>query len=82
MADTLESIEIQVRHSASGAATEIRAVASAIQSVGSALETTLPRLREFNNALGFRRLNITNNSAEQVNNTINNISNSASRARS
>ena len=43
MADTLESLEIEVKHSASGAADEITKVASAVRSLNRALEKALPR---------------------------------------
>ena len=82
MADTLESLEIQVRHSASGAATEINQVAQAVQSLGRALESALPNLRSFNELLGRRRINVTNNDIGQLTQNFNNVNRAAQGARS
>ena len=51
MADTLESIEIQVKHSATGAADEIRQVANAVRTLGKALEKVTPQLSAFNTVM-------------------------------
>lgn len=51
MADTLESLEIEVKHKASGAETEIKAVTSAINSLMKAVTKALPGLRELAEAL-------------------------------
>ena len=47
MADTLESLEIEVKHSASGAATEIASVVSQIEAMGRALGAALPQLKQY-----------------------------------
>jgi len=46
MADTLESLEIEVKHSASGAADEISKVADAVASLGRALSSSLVKRLE------------------------------------
>jgi hypothetical protein len=46
MADTLESLEIEVKHSASGAADEIQKVADAVASLGRALSSSLVKRLE------------------------------------
>ena len=47
MADTLESLEIEVKHSATGAASEITKVANAIAEMGKALGGVLPDLKAY-----------------------------------
>lgn len=49
MADTLETLEIQVKHNASGADTEIGKVTAQIAEMGNVLTTVLPQLREYAN---------------------------------
>ena len=44
MADTLESLEIEVKHSASGAAGEISSVTNALHGLGNQLKKVLPDL--------------------------------------
>ena len=44
MADTLESLEIKVEHSATGAAKEIGSVTSALTNLRKSLERVLPQL--------------------------------------
>lgn len=51
MADTLESLEIEVKHSASGAAGEIASVTSRIEALGKALGNTLPQLKQYADTL-------------------------------
>lgn len=80
MADTLESLEIEVKHSASGAAEEINSVASAIRSVAKALDKALPNLKVFNDLMGKGTVSVTNNSTTQVADTINNVNQAASKA--
>lgn len=80
MADTLESLEIEVKHSASGAAEEINSVASAIKSVAKALDKALPNLKVFNDLMGKGTVSVTNNSTTQVADTINNVNQAASKA--
>lgn len=80
MADTLESLEIEVKHSASGAAEEINSVASAISSVAKALDKALPNLKVFNDLMGKGTVSVANNSTTQVADTINNVNQAASKA--
>lgn len=47
MADTLESLEIEVKHSASGAASEIEKISNAIADMGKALTSALPDLKAY-----------------------------------
>lgn len=81
MADTLESLEIEVKHSATGAASEINDVASAIKNVAKALNKALPNLKVFNDLMGNGTVSVTNNSTTQVADTINNVNQAASKAR-
>ena len=82
MADTLESLEIEVKHSASGAADEIKSVTSAVRSLGRALEKVLPDLHIFRDLLSGKSVNITNNTTNQAAETINNVKEAASKASS
>lgn len=82
MADTLESLEIEVKHSASGAADEIKSVTSAVRSLGRALEKVLPNLHIFRDLLSGKSVNITNNTTNQAAETINNVKEAASKASS
>ena len=84
MADTLESLEIEVKHSASGTAEELKSVASAIRSIGRALDNVLPSLKVFNDLLGKKNVNVTmnDNHTTQVAETINNVKSAAAKAQS
>ena len=82
MGDTLESLEIEVKHSASGAADEIKSVTSAVRSLGRALEKVLPDLNIFRDLLSGKSVNITNNTTNQAAETINNVKEAASKASS
>ena len=46
MADTLESLEIEVKHSASGAASELNSITTALSKLSAALTRTLPKLQK------------------------------------
>ena len=82
MADTLESLEIQVKHSATGAADEINKVAQAINNVNKALVKVLPNLRAFRSQMmAGASLNITDNSTTNITGTVNNIKEAASGAK-
>ena len=74
MADTLESLEIEVRHSATGAADAITNVTNAIRSMSRAIKTALPRLMALNEALGGEAL-VFNNIDAQVTATVSNVTN-------
>ena len=82
MADTLESLEIEVKHSASGAAEEIKQVASAVRSLGRALEKVLPTLSVFQKTLGKNTFNFTSNDnhTTHIADTINNVKQAANKA--
>lgn len=84
MADTLETLEIEIKHSASGTAEELKSVASAIRSVGRALDKVLPSLKAFNDLLGKKNVNVTmnDNHTTQVAETINNVKSAAAKAQS
>ena len=84
MADTLETLEIEIKHSASGTAEELKSVASAIRSVGRALDKVLPSLKVFNDLLGKKNVNVTmnDNHTTQVAETINNVKSAAAKAQS
>ena len=81
MADTLESLEIQVKHSATGAAEEIKKVSTAISGLSRAISNVLPKLKVFKDTLGDSSVNVTNNSTTQIAGTINNMSKAASGAK-
>ena len=51
MADTLESLEIEVKHNASGAGKEIDKITAAIDSMSKALSNALPQLKEYASVL-------------------------------
>ena len=51
MADTLESLEIEVKHNSSGAEKEISKVTDAIESMAKALGNALPQLKEYADTL-------------------------------
>lgn len=80
--DTLESLEIEVKHSATGAAGEIKQVASAVRSLGRALEKVLPTLSAFQKVMGKSQINVTpiDNHTTQIADTINNVKTAASGA--
>ena len=79
MADTLESLEIEVKHSASGAAEELKSVSSAIRGMGRALDNVIPKLREMNSALSSGG-SVSFNRNTQIADTINNVNQAASKA--
>lgn len=58
MADTLESLEIEVTHSASGAAGEISGVANAIHDLGNQIRKVLPDMKELAKVLSGVKGNI------------------------
>lgn len=82
MSDTLESLEIEVKHSASGAADEIKNVTSAVRSLGRALEKVLPDMHIFRDLLSGKSVNITNNTTNQYAQSINNVQQAARKASS
>lgn len=58
MADTLESLEIEVTHSASGAAGEISGVANAIHDLGNQIRKVLPDMKELAKVLSGMKGNV------------------------
>lgn len=83
MADTLESLAIEVKHQATGAAPEIKEVASAVRSLGRALDAVLPSLVVFKNTLG-KSVNFTtiNQQITNINHNLNNVTKAATKAKS
>lgn len=84
MADTLESLEIEVKHSASGAADEIDKLATAVEKLGRSLTGVPSKLRalvEVMNAVkGNVNLTVNDNHTTQVADTINNVKQAANQA--
>lgn len=78
-AGTIDVLEIQIRHTASGAAAELNKVARAIRNIAAALERALPLLREFNALLGRRTLIFNDNRITNIADTINNGGKAAGR---
>ena len=82
MADTLESLEIEVKHSATGAAEEITSVTNSVRSLSRALGNVIPRMTEFNKQLGDKSLSVVSNTTNQYAETINNVKEAASKSTS
>ena len=88
MADTLESLEIEVKHSASGAADEIQKVADAVSNLGRALSSSLvKKLESLANAMdkignAGSPINLNNYTGNTFNKTVQSARNAASSASS
>jgi phage-related protein len=84
MADTLESLEIEVKHSASGADAEINKVAEAVTKLSNSLTGVPAKLRKLvevmNAVKGNMSLTINDNSMTQTADTINNVQQTAAKA--
>ena len=84
MADTLESLEIQVKHSASGADAEINKVADAVKNLSASLKGVPEKLEKLvstmNAVKGNMSLTINSSSTSQTAETINNITTRATSA--
>lgn len=84
MADTLESLEIEVKHSASGADAEINKVAEAVTKLSNSLNGVPAKLRKLvevmNAVKGNMSLTINDNSMTQTADTINNVQQTAAKA--
>ena len=84
MADTLESLEIEVKHSASGADAEINKLADSIRGLSASLNGVPSKLRKLvevmNAVKGNMNVTINDNSTSQTAGTINNIQQAAQRA--
>ena len=75
LADTLETLEIKVEHSASGAAGEIKGLTDAISKLSGALTRALPKLKSFGEALANVSSKVVINDFQNA--TVNNIKESA-----
>lgn len=84
MADTLESLEIEVKHNASGADAEINKLADSIRGLSASLNGVPSKLRKLvevmNAVKGNMNVTINDNSTSQTAGTINNIKQYASKA--
>lgn len=84
MADTLESLEIEVKHSASGADAEINNVADAVTKLSNSLTGVPAKLRKLvevmNAVKGNMNLTVNDNSMTQTADTINNVQQTAAKA--
>ena len=78
MADTLESLEIEVKHSASGADAEIAKITSSLRALSQVLIAVLPQLQNLATQMGAVKgaggLSINNSGLVQNAETINNVS--------
>ena len=83
MADTLESLELEIVHSSSGAAGEIGKVTASISKLSNALARAIPRLQSFAEALGSINTPITinDNRGSTYNKTIQNLKQVATAAK-
>ena len=83
MADTIESLELEIKHSASGADAEISKITSSLRSLSKTLSAVLPKLQnlatQMNAVKGAGGLSINNSGLVQNAETINNV-NQVSRA--
>ncbi len=84
MADTLESLEVEVKHSASGAQDDINRVTTAVRGLGGALSSVLPLLRNFRDDMAgiSNPVSITDNRTQNFADTINNMRQVSAPARS
>lgn len=73
MADTLESLEIEIKHSATGAADEVNKVTKAVQELGKALDAVFPNLKKFSGLLRGSTSGVSVTTNSQVAKTINNV---------
>lgn len=78
MADTIESLELEIKHSASGADAEISKITSSLRSLSKTLSAVLPKLQnlatQMNAVKGAGGLSINNSGLVQNAETINNVS--------
>ena len=81
MADTLESLEIEIKHSSTGVAKEIGTVTNAITKLSNALEKAIPNLKAFNAILGNGAININDNRTQIVAQTIEGVNKAASKTK-
>ena len=81
MADTLETLEIELKHSASGVADEIKKVSKAIDGLGKALAKTMPSMKAFKDVMS-GSISFNDNHTTQIADTINNVKGAAGKAKS
>lgn len=81
MADTLETLEIELKHSASGVADEIKNVTKAINGLGRALTKVMPSMKAFNDVMGKSSISFTSNKTTQIADTINNVREASGKAK-
>ena len=81
MADTLESLEIEIKHSSSGAATEIGKITRSLNKLADALDRVIPNMAAFNAQLGKRSITFNDNHTTQVADTITNVKEAAGKAK-
>ena len=81
MADTLESLEIEIKHSSSGAATEIGKITRSLNRLADALDRVIPNMAAFNAQLGKRSITFNDNHTTQVADTITNVKEAAGKAK-
>ena len=78
MADTIESLEIEIKHSASGADAEISKITSSLRALSQVLTAVLPQLQNLATQMGAVKgaggLSINNSGLVQNAETINNVS--------
>lgn len=82
MSVTLETLELDIKHSSTGAASEIAKVTNAITHLSAALTLVLPKMKTFNTLMGSVsgiQMNISNTNTYA--DTINNVSQSAQKAK-
>lgn len=85
MADTLESIELEIKHSAAGADSEISKVTKSLSALGRAITTVLPKLGKLAVALDEvagknTPITFNDNHTTQIADTINNVKQAATKA--
>lgn len=85
MADTLESIELEIKHSAAGADSEISKITKSLSALGKAITTVLPKLGKLAVALDEvagknTPITFNDNHTTQIADTINNVKQAATKA--
>jgi hypothetical protein len=85
VADTLESIELEIKHSAAGADSEISKVTKSLSALGRAITTVLPKLGKLAVALDEvagknTPITFNDNHTTQIADTINNVKQAATKA--
>jgi len=81
MADTIESLELEISYKSSDAASKIAEVTSAIRKLSNALEKVIPNLKLYKGLMGDTSFNVNNYSTINVADTIQNIQPAAEKAK-